>query len=142
MRVKGGADVDPTRQAEQRTGSPVFCVRGLTGGVASTYRKVGGSLDRAEIGDRYQAPGLRSGGVVVPWLHFTDALATSERIGAPPHVARTSADYARMLLARGDAGDPERAHALLTQARSIAERIGQSGVLADVVGLVEQRAEA
>src|SRR5205807_3908657 len=46
-------------------------------------------------------------------LHFTDALATSERVGAPPHVARTSADYARMLLARGNAGDAERAHALL-----------------------------
>jgi len=38
-------------------------------------------------------------------------------------------------------GDAERAHALLTQARSIAERIGQSAVLADVVGLIEQRAE-
>lgn len=75
-------------------------------------------------------------------LHFADALATSERIGAPPHVARTSADYARMLLTRGAAGDHERAQALLTQARSIAERIGQGGVLADVVGLAEQRAEA
>jgi len=30
----------------------------------------------------------------------------------------------------------------LTQARSIAERIGQNAVLADVVGLAEQRAEA
>jgi hypothetical protein len=33
------------------------------------------------------------------------------------------------------------ARALLTQARSIAERIGQSAALADVVGLIEQRAE-
>ena len=55
-------------------------------------------------------------------------------------MARTSADYARVLLTRGG-GDHERAQALLTQARSIAERIGQ-GVLADVVGLAEQRAEA
>ena len=47
-----------------------------------------------------------------------------------------------MLLARGAAGDAERAHTLLAQGRSIAERIGQRGVLADVVGLVEQRAEA
>lgn len=31
---------------------------------------------------------------------------------------------------------------LLEQARSIAERIGQSAVLADVAGLTEQRAEA
>ena len=47
-----------------------------------------------------------------------------------------------MLLARGAAGDAERAQTLLAQGRSIAERIGQRGVLADVVGLVEQRAEA
>src|SRR5437879_5483818 len=37
--------------------------------------------------------------------------------------------------------EAERAHAL-TQARSVAERIGHSAVLADVVGLAEQRAEA
>jgi hypothetical protein len=47
-----------------------------------------------------------------------------------------------MLLARGTSGDAERAHALLTQARSIAERIGQSAVLADVAGLAEPCAEA
>ena len=79
---------------------------------------------------------------LVEVCRIADALVTSERIGAPPHAARTSADYARMLLARGAAGDAERAHTLLAQGRSIAERIGQRGVLADVVGLVEQRAEA
>jgi hypothetical protein len=103
------------------------------------------SLNLSEMGPVSRALGVLAsliGDYSRAELHFTDALATSERIGAPPHVARTSADYARMLLARGDAGDAERAHALLTQARSIAERIGQSGVLADVVGLVEQRAEA
>jgi hypothetical protein len=47
-----------------------------------------------------------------------------------------------MLLSRGAAGDHERAEALLMRARSIAERIGQGGVLADVVGLASQRAEA
>jgi hypothetical protein len=47
-----------------------------------------------------------------------------------------------MLLSRGAAGDHERAQGLLAQARSIAERIGQGGVLADVVDLVEQPAEA
>jgi len=103
------------------------------------------SLNLSEMGPVSRALGVLAslvGDYSRAELHFTDALATSERIGAPPHVARTSADYARMLLARADAGDAERAHALLTQARSIAERIGQSGVLADVVGLVEQRAEA
>jgi hypothetical protein len=38
-----------------------------------------------------------------------------------------------MLFARGGAGDEERAQALLMQARSIAERIGQGGVVAEVV---------
>jgi tetratricopeptide (TPR) repeat protein len=71
-------------------------------------------------------------------LHFEDSLATSKRIGAPPHVARTSLDYARMLLARGDDGDAERACALLADARSIAERIGQCGVLAEVDDLAER----
>ena len=103
------------------------------------------SLNLSEMGPVSRALGVLAtlmGDYSRAELHFTDALTTSERIGAPPHVARTSADYARMLLARGAAGDAERAHALLTQARSIAGRIGQSAVLADVVGLTEQRAKA
>ena len=71
-------------------------------------------------------------------LHFEDALATSERIGAPPHVARTSVDYARTLLSRGGDGDAERARMLLADARSIAERIGQCGVVAEVDDLDER----
>ena len=103
------------------------------------------SLNLSEMGPVSRSLGVLAslmGDYTRAELHFADALATSERIGAPPHVARTSADYARMLLSRGAAGDQERAQALLTQARSIAERIGQGGVLADVVGLAEQRAEA
>jgi hypothetical protein len=75
-------------------------------------------------------------------LHFTDALTTSERIGAPPQVARTSADYARMLLSRNPAGDAYRAQELLMKARTIAEGIGLGGVLVDVSALEKQRAEA
>jgi class 3 adenylate cyclase/tRNA A-37 threonylcarbamoyl transferase component Bud32 len=71
-------------------------------------------------------------------VHFTDALATSDRIGAPPHLARASVDFARMLLARGAPDDIERARALLMQARPIAERIGQHGVLAEIVDLDER----
>lgn len=70
--------------------------------------------------------------------HFEDALATSERLGAPPHVARTSSDYARMLLARRSPGDVERAAGLLGRARSIARDVGMKGVLADV-GEMEQQ---
>ena len=103
------------------------------------------SLNLSEMGPVSRSLGVLAslmGDYARAELHFADALATSERIGAPPHVARTSADYARMLLSRGAAGDHERAQALLTQARSIAERIGQGGVLADVAGLAEQPAEA
>src|SRR5262245_56935247 len=71
-------------------------------------------------------------------VHFEDAIATSERIGAPPHVARTSVDYARMLLSRGEDGDADRARSLLARARSIAERIGQCGVVAEVDELGER----
>jgi hypothetical protein len=38
-----------------------------------------------------------------------------------------------MLLTRGGTGDEGRAQPLLMQARSIAERIGQGGVVAEVV---------
>ena len=54
------------------------------------------SLNVSEMG-----PISRSLGVLATMLgdfagaerHFDDALATSERIGAPPHVARTQVDY-------------------------------------------------
>jgi hypothetical protein len=63
-------------------------------------------------------------------MHFEDALATCERIDA------------RMLPSRGAAGDAERAQILLVEARSIAERIGQGGVLADAANLSGLRAGA
>jgi len=86
------------------------------------------SLNLSEMGPVSRALGVLAslmGDYSRAELHFADALATSERIAAPPHVARTSADYARMMLARGAAGDHERAQVLLTQARSIAERSGR-----------------
>jgi tetratricopeptide (TPR) repeat protein len=45
--------------------------------------------------------------------HFEDALALNERMGARPWLAHTRNDYARMLVARGAAGDTERAQQLL-----------------------------
>jgi hypothetical protein len=68
-------------------------------------------------------------------LHFADALATSERIAAPPHVARTRVDHARMLLWRGAPGDHERARELLAAAAPLAESIGMSGLLRDIHAL-------
>ena len=48
--------------------------------------------------------------------HFEAALEMNDRIGARPWLAHTQEDYGRMLLARGGAGDRERAHALIEAA--------------------------
>jgi tetratricopeptide (TPR) repeat protein len=99
------------------------------------------SLNLSEMGPVSRALGVLAslmGDYARAEVHFTDALATSDRIGAPPHLARASVDFARMLLTRGDGDDGERAQALLMQARSIAERIGQGGVVAEVVDLDER----
>jgi len=56
--------------------------------------------------------------------HFHDALDTNERMGAWPWLAHTEADYARMLLARGESGDQRRADELRAQAIEIYQRIG------------------
>jgi class 3 adenylate cyclase/tetratricopeptide (TPR) repeat protein len=52
--------------------------------------------------------------------HFTDAAAAHERIGAPIWLARTNLEWARMLLARRQPGDAERARELLGQALTTA----------------------
>ena len=51
--------------------------------------------------------------------HFAAAAATQARIGAPAWLAHTHVEWARMLLARADPGDHERAHDLLRQAVAI-----------------------
>jgi tetratricopeptide (TPR) repeat protein len=48
--------------------------------------------------------------------HFEDALAMNTATGARPWLARVQYDYARALLSRDDAGDQERAVALLGRA--------------------------
>jgi class 3 adenylate cyclase len=47
--------------------------------------------------------------------YFAAAAATHERMGAPAWLARTRLEWARMLLTRGEPGDGERAHELLSQ---------------------------
>jgi DNA-binding CsgD family transcriptional regulator len=56
--------------------------------------------------------------------HFEKALATNGRIGARVALAYTRHDYAAMLLARGAAGDRERAGALLRMSLDNAREIG------------------
>ena len=56
--------------------------------------------------------------------HFKAALAMNERIGARVPLAHTQHDYASMLLARGEAGDRDRAVALLKASLEAAREIG------------------
>jgi hypothetical protein len=96
------------------------------------------SLNLSEMGPVSRALGVLAtlrGDYRRAELHFGDALATSERIGAPPHVARTHVDHARMLLSRGGPGDAERARELLATAKLLAERIGMAGLIADIAAL-------
>jgi tetratricopeptide (TPR) repeat protein len=62
--------------------------------------------------------------------HFEDATEVNLRIGARPWLAQTQEDYARMLLARGDAGDAENAARLLDEAVATYRELGMAGLLA------------
>jgi tetratricopeptide (TPR) repeat protein len=70
--------------------------------------------------------------------HLLDALATSERIGAPAHIVRTQVDLAQTLLARGADGDTERARELLDVAMSAARDLGLAGMVLDALALKSQ----
>jgi class 3 adenylate cyclase len=63
---------------------------------------------------------------------FAAAAATHERIGAPIWLARTRLEWARMLLARGESKDVERAGDFLDQALTAASEFG--------LGKIEQEA--
>jgi AAA ATPase domain len=61
--------------------------------------------------------------------HFEAAIAANDRLGAGPFLARTRYEYARMLLARGQADDRRRATELLNQALAEASTLGMAGVV-------------
>jgi len=62
--------------------------------------------------------------------HFEEASEVNRRIGARPWLAHTQEDYARMLVARGDAGDAENAARLLDEAVATYRELGMAGPLA------------
>jgi DNA-binding SARP family transcriptional activator len=64
--------------------------------------------------------------------HFEDAVELNGRIGARPWLAHTQEDYARMLRARGHAGDEEKAAGLFGAALSTYGELGMTGPLARV----------
>jgi DNA-binding SARP family transcriptional activator/tetratricopeptide (TPR) repeat protein len=67
--------------------------------------------------------------------HFDDALEMNAKMGAHPWLARTQYDYARLLLARDQPGERERAHELLAAATTLADQIGMNGLAGKVVQL-------
>jgi class 3 adenylate cyclase/tetratricopeptide (TPR) repeat protein len=70
--------------------------------------------------------------------HFEQALSLNRRMGARPAIARTKAEYARMLLRRGGVGDPEKADGLLNDALAEASALGMKILEARVRDLVAQ----
>jgi class 3 adenylate cyclase/tetratricopeptide (TPR) repeat protein len=99
------------------------------------------SLNLSEVGPVARAVGVLTtltGDHDEAERRFEQALSVSRAAGARPHVARTSVDYARMLLARGATGDEDRARALISEARELATAIGMAGLVRDIDALVGQ----
>jgi DNA-binding SARP family transcriptional activator len=71
-------------------------------------------------------------------LHFGDALAMNERMGARPWLAHTGHDYARMLHARNGRGDRERAQALLDGALGTYRELGMDDYAAAAAALARE----
>ena len=64
--------------------------------------------------------------------HFAAAAEIERRLGAPLLLARTRADWARALIARGRPEDRDRAQTMLEQAGETAELLGAHGITRDV----------
>jgi class 3 adenylate cyclase len=60
--------------------------------------------------------------------YFTAASAAHARLGAPIWLARTQLEWARMLIARGEPGDAERARELLEEALTSARELGLANI--------------
>lgn len=69
--------------------------------------------------------------------HFATAALAHERIEAPTWLARTRLEWARMLLARCQAGNAERARELLRQALATAPELGLGNVERRAVALLQ-----
>src|SRR5262245_25372190 len=70
--------------------------------------------------------------------NFAEALAMNARMGARPWLAHTQHEYARMLLARGQARDREQAVSLLEAARATSRELGMRTLEERVLALLGQ----
>jgi DNA-binding CsgD family transcriptional regulator len=71
---------------------------------------------------------LALGDIDAATRHLASAVEMEERIGSPPFLAQAQLGYARVLLARGAAGDRRRAERLAGLAAATARRLGMPGV--------------
>jgi tetratricopeptide (TPR) repeat protein len=71
--------------------------------------------------------------------HFETALRIDRRMGTQPWLARTQYDYARMLLARGGAGDRAGAEQLCAQAIETARTLGMRPLVEAITGSAASR---
>jgi len=67
--------------------------------------------------------------------HFEHALQMNRKLGSRPLVAYTQHDYAHMLLARGEAGDQERAFGFVNHALDTAQELGMKALLERALAL-------
>jgi hypothetical protein len=70
-------------------------------------------------------------------VHFAQAAAEQERIGARSFLARTRLEWARMLLSRAETGDVDRARSLLAQALAVAGELGLRAIERQAATLLE-----
>jgi len=73
--------------------------------------------------------------------HFEAALTAHDRLGARPWLARTRYEHARMLLARGQATDRNRALGLLDRARATADTLGMAALAEEIRTLQAAQAD-
>ncbi len=67
--------------------------------------------------------------------HFEGALKMSAKMGARPWLAQTQHNYAKTLLTRDEAGDPEKALALLARALDTAQELGMKALVEKALAL-------
>ncbi|HKP16936.1 MAG TPA: BTAD domain-containing putative transcriptional regulator [Gaiellaceae bacterium] len=97
-----------------------------------------GAFNAADIAEGFRGPVARYLGVLATALerwgeaasHFEAAVEANERMGTRPWLAYALEDYGRMLLARGEPGDVERARELIERAVAAYRELGMDACAA------------
>jgi class 3 adenylate cyclase len=93
------------------------------------YVSFGGAVSLGSAGRPLGNLAARLGRMDDAVRHFETALTLETRMRALGLLPRVQCDYAKVLLARGERGDREKAHALLDEALATSQRLGLKGWL-------------